>query len=174
MKPGIYLFTLLFIGTIFTSCKKSDISYESDFQKSYKAWLSFKESSGNSYSYKVPGGSILSTSSWPTIITVSDGKVTKRHYKFTPGEGLATNIPEDELEWTENENEINSHVNGAPALTLDEIYEKARNNWLKKRSNAKSYFEAKNNGLISSCGYIEDGCQDDCFIGITITFIKAL
>jgi hypothetical protein len=55
---------------------------------------------------------------------------------------------------------------------LDEIYEKARSNWLKKRGNAKTYFEAKNDGLISSCGYAEDGCQDDCFNGINITSIE--
>jgi len=54
------------------------------------------------------------------------------------------------------------------------VYEKARNNWLIKRSNTETYFEAKNNGIISSCGYVKDGCQDDCFNGITITLVEAL
>ena len=59
-------------------------------------------------------------------------------------------------------------------LTFDHIYEKARSEWLIKRENAKTYFEANNNGLISSGGYVEEGCQDDCFIGINIAFVEEL
>ncbi len=175
MKAKLCFFTLLFIGAIFTSCKKSDINYEINFEKSYKEWLTFKETSGNSYRYVVSGGSWTDVG-WQTIITVSDGKIIQRDFKLTLPVGWAGNIPADEMEWTENENEINSHehTSAAGAVTLDEFYDKARNNWLKKRSNAKTYFEAKNNGLISSCGYVEDGCLDDCFNGITITSIELL
>ena len=61
---------------------------------------------------------------------------------------------------------------GEAPLTFDQIYEKARTEWLVKRENATTYFEAENNGLISKCGYVDDGCQDDCFIGIQISSIK--
>lgn len=37
-----------------------------------------------------------------------------------------------------------------------------------------TYFETKNNGLISTCGYVENTCADDCFIDITITRIAKL
>lgn len=173
MKPNLYLFVLLFTGIIFTSCKKSNISHETSFEKSYKEWLSFKETSGNSYRYMVGGGSWTGLG-WQTLITVNNGKIIKREFKYNLPVGWQGNIPSDEMEWVENENEINSHTSAAGAITLDEIYEKARNNWLKKRGNAKTYFEAKNHGLISSCGYIEDGCQDDCFVGITINYIELL
>jgi hypothetical protein len=59
-------------------------------------------------------------------------------------------------------------------MTLDEIYDRAKSDWLRKRSNAQTYFEANNNGLISSCGYVEEGCQDDCFRGITIASVERL
>ena len=80
------------------------------------------------------------------------------------------------MEWTENENEINSHTNSGAsyALTLDQVYEKARTEWLIKRKDATVYFEANNNGLISSCGYVPDGCMDDCFRGITISSVGLL
>ena len=64
--------------------------------------------------------------------------------------------------------------NAADALTLDEIYSKAKNEWLVKRKNVTNYFEAKNDGLISTCGYVEKGCVDDCFAGITIKSIQSL
>jgi hypothetical protein len=105
-----------------------------------------------------------------TTITVEKGKIVERHFKYTTVP-TSTTIPPTALEWTENENEINNHPE-SPALTLDEVYDKARNEWLLKRKSAKTYFEAKNNGLISSCGYVEDGCQDDCFIGIYIDSIE--
>jgi len=45
---------------------------------------------------------------------------------------------------------------------------------LLKRDNVTTYFEAKNNGMISSCGYWPNNCADDCFTGVSITLIEAL
>ena len=169
-KPALFL---IFLFLAISSCKKSDLQYENEYDKSYKAWLSFKESSGNSYRYTVTGYSWTGIS-WQTTISVTNGKITRRAFKYTLPVGSSVNIPPDALEWTEDENEINLHPNGAPAITLDEVYEKARSEWLTKRKNAKTYFEAKNNDLISSCGYVEDGCADDCFTGIRIGTIERL
>jgi hypothetical protein len=103
-----------------------------------------------------------------------NGRVIQRQYKFTPAPGNPTAIPPGNLEWTEDETQINTHPESgaADAFTLDQVYEKAKTEWLLKRKGATTYFEAKNNGLISSCGYVPDGCQDDCFIGITIASIS--
>jgi len=78
------------------------------------------------------------------------------------------------LIWNENKSNLNDpvHGGGAPTWTLDQVYEQAKNDWLRKRDNAHTSFEAKNNGLISSCGYWEDGCMDDCFRGIRISGIE--
>jgi hypothetical protein len=175
-KSKLLLFATLFIGFLFASCKKSDFNYQSDFEKSYKEWIKFKGSSDNSYRYTVGGGSWVGLG-WQTVITVNEGRVVQRYFKLSFPVGWTGTVPNaNEIEWTENENEINSHehTSATAAATLDEIYEKARSTWLKKRGNAKTYFEAKNNGLISSCGYVEDGCQDDCFNGISITSIELL
>lgn len=167
-KPSLFfLFSLLFMGTLFTSCKKSEISHEASFEKSYKEWLSFKKGSGNSYQYTVAWSSWTGMS-WQTVITVRHGKVVKRNFQYFLPADWPVEIPADKKAWTENEGGINSHQDGAEAVTLDEIYAKTRNYWLKKRDNVKTYFEAKNNGLISSCGYVENGCADDCFNGIDI------
>lgn len=176
MKQSVILTCLLFLaGTLLTSCHKSDIRYENDFDKSYHQWLRFKDATGNSYRYKVVDGSWTGFG-WQTVITVTKGKVTQRYFKLTPPRDNTTVIPADKLEWTENENEINTHTQSgaAEAITLDQVYEKARTEWLIKRSNAQTYFETKNNGLISNCGYIKNGCTDDCFIGITIEYIQSL
>lgn len=168
MKKKIHIFTVLFITSFIFSCSSdNDLNYQSDFEASQNAWLNFKESSNNSYKYVVSGGSVFTTYGWETTITVSNGIIIQRYFTFT---GNPEDISENQLEWTENENEINSHESSsaAEALTLDQIYSRAETDWLIKRKNATTYFEFKNNGLISNCGYAEKYCMDDCFVGITI------
>jgi len=175
MKHSGTLTRLLLICTLLAACKKSNLNFQDDFEKSYHTWLDFKQKYANWYDYEVVTSSWTGVSS-QTIITVKDGKVVQRYFKLFVPTGYQVTIPPDKMEWTETESQIDTHPNGGAAapLTLDQVYEKARTEWLPKRANAKTYFEAKNDGMISSCGYVEDGCQDDCFIGITIAFIHTL
>lgn len=174
MKGKFYFIVVLLMVGVSSSCEKDDLEHQNNFEESRKAWSDFKEFTNNSYKYKIVGGSWAGFS-WETTLTVSNGKLIERHFKYTVTEGLAENVQEEEQEWIENEGEIGSHeFVGAEALTLEEIYEKAQTEWLKKRENTVTYFETKNNGLISTCGYVENGCMDDCFIGVTIKSIEKL
>lgn len=172
MKTKIYLFSLLLTGLLMASCKKSDIAYDSDFSKSSRTWANFKASSNNSYRYMV------GTSSWTgysaeTIITIKNGKAAGRSFVAKAIISPATTVTILE-EWVEDESNLNTHANAADPVTLDVIYQKAKTDWLLKRKDATTYFEAKNNGLISSAGYVENGCADDCFRGISIAFVEKL
>lgn len=158
----------LFIVMVFSSCSKNKIEYESAFQKSYKEWLNFKNTSKNSYEYTVVWSSWTGVS-WQTIISVKDGSVIRRSYKMSVPDDW---IPRPELEWTEEGNEVGLHDSGAEPITLDEVYYKAEHEWLIKRENTTTYFETKNNGMISTCGFRDNNCADDCFVGITILSIK--
>ncbi len=176
MKHSIIILTgLLLAAILWVSCHKSDIKYESSFDKSYKEWLLFKQRTGNNYKYKVAAGTWVGFG-WETMITVTNGKITRRAFKLTPPRDRPSNVPVNELEWTEEEGSINSHTASPAAapITLDQVYEKARTDWLLKRKDVTTYFETNNNGMISSCGYVENNCADDCFIGITITLIETL
>lgn len=163
---------LLLILTSFTSCEKDDFTYSNDFEKSYKAWTDFKQVSNDSYSYTVTTSSWTGTST-ATIITVDDGQVVKRSYVAKSIISSSNEVIIHE-QWEEQGATLNTHPNGSPLITLDNVYQKAKTEWLPKRANAKSYFETKNDGMISSCGYVENNCADDCFVGITITNIEKL
>lgn len=172
MKTIYPLLSLLLLLTV-TSCKKDSIAYSSDYNQSYLAWLDFKTTSNNSYRYVVSFGSWTGYGT-ETTITVREGKVVGRSYvaKQHPNQ---PNTPMTILgQWEEDENSLNTHEAGFSTWTLDEIYRKAKEEWLQKRSDADTYFEARNNGLISSAGYVPKGCQDDCFAGVSITKIEAL
>lgn len=179
------------------------MEYENDYERSYKAWRSFKKSSNDSYRYVV-SGSTWTGSAWETTITISSGKVTGRDFCYTVFDGVqmpttgwsletaqqiidtliahgiysiqAVTAEEflKKLSWVEDKQELNN-ITDSPAAstsTLDQVYEQAKNDWLLKRDNAQTFFEAKNSGIISSCGYWEDGCMDDCFRGIRITLVE--
>ncbi|MFO7824307.1 MAG: hypothetical protein R6V72_10240 [Cyclobacterium sp.] len=174
MKNTFYFIALLLIGNLLSSCISDDLEHQNEFEASQTAWLDFKESSGNSYTYTVVFGSWVGFS-WETTLTVIDGSITKRHFKYTTlPEDLSEEIPAEELEWTENESELGSHQKGAEPMTLDEVYTKAQQEWVVARENAETYFERENNGMISTCGYVENNCVDDCFRGIKIDRIEAL
>lgn len=174
MKRSRIALVILLVCLVITSCSKNEIDNNNSYERSLKSWLSFKEKSNNSYQYTV------SKYSWPdhrstTVIRIANGKVTQRHYKNISTKGLE-NIPKEALEWVENENELNTHqlAYAAQPVTLDKIYDTARTVWLLKRKGSTASFEAKNNGMISTCGYAAEGCVDDCFVGINIISIEAL
>ncbi|ACU58883.1 hypothetical protein [Chitinophaga pinensis] len=171
MKLNVYPVILVLIASLLISCKK-DMEFGDDYSKSEKAWNGFKAYSGNSYRYMVATASWAGTAS-ETIMTVKDGHVIARSYvqkERIPGSpDFVTRT-----QWEEDAASLGSHTAGAGLFTLDDIYSSAKNDWLKKRDNAKTYFEANNHGMISSCGYVEDGCADDCFRGISIGFIETL
>ncbi|HMF72700.1 MAG TPA: hypothetical protein VK616_14575 [Flavitalea sp.] len=172
MKISHSIIILLLAGGLFAACNKSDIVHEDDFHKSYQTWLNFKTTSGNSYRYTVNTGS-WTGSTTQMIVTVQTGKIVHRSYVIkTPQQN--SNVLVIREQWEEDESTLNTHVNGGTSLTLDEIYEKARTEWVLKRKDATSYFEAKNDGMISSCGYVNNNCADDCFVGITINLIERL
>lgn len=176
MKSKIYFFLLIHSAIITFSCSSdNEINYKSDFEISKTVWKSFKKSSDNSYQYTVVGQSWTGTA-WITTIKVKDGIISNRHFKYTSPESTIDYVPQEEREWAENYNEINSHSlsPAAEAITLDEVYLKAETEWLINRKNTTTYFKAENNGLISYCGYVEDNCEDDCFIGIKIENISPL
>ncbi|MFA9189727.1 hypothetical protein AAGV33_16325, partial [Flavobacterium sp. FBOR7N2.3] len=174
MKKTFYFITLLLISISFFSCSSDDdLNYQNDFEKSKNAWLDFKVSSNNSYQYVATGSSFFIHHRWETTITVSNGIVIQRDFEYIDKPEY---MPEEDWQWTENANEINTHGSfiAAAPLTLDEIYTKAENEWLIKIKNTNTYFETENNGLISTCGYSEKGCMDDCFTGIRIKSITIL
>ena len=161
---------VLFLS-IFSSCKKDVLN--SDFEHSRKVWLAFKKSANNNYSYTVK------TASWAgfgdsTIISVNNGIVSGRMYTSYTIDG-ATGQTSTRETWTETSTNLNTHQSGASTINLDAVYEKAINDWLKadKKQNT-IYFEAKNQGMISTCGYVPNGCQDDCLTGIRISNIIGL
>jgi len=159
---------------LLASCSKNIVSPSGvSYQQSLNNWLAYKASINNNYTYTVVSGSVFGFGS-ETKITVQNGVVTARDYKATRKAG---NPPVDSIynTWTETAANLNTHSGGAETLNLDDIYAKAKSEWLTADKDKNTiYFETDDKGLISSCGYVPKNCADDCFRGITIKSIVKL
>ncbi|WP_147320097.1 hypothetical protein [Chitinophaga silvisoli] len=163
-------FVVLLIVSLFGACKK--VEYQDDLSRSKEFYIAFKAASDNSYKY------VVTTNSWTryrteTTLTIQKGKVVARSFVAVQSADTGYAIVFMK-EWAEDAGSLGSHTEGAALQTLDEVYELAAKEWLKKRDNAYVYFEAKNDGMISTAGYAEKNCADDCFNGIEISSIKKL
>jgi hypothetical protein len=168
-KP--YLLLIVICICLF-ACKKDEFGNKVD--ASYQKWTAFKKSNNNSYTYTAYSSSIFGGYA-ETKFTVKNGKIITREYFSgyykTPSDSLTVRAS-----WTENESTLNTHgTAGHELLMIDEIYNKAKTVWLKVDPKKNDiYFEANNDGLISTAGYVPNGCQDDCFNGVDIKDIKPL
>jgi hypothetical protein len=172
LKISVVLISILFSVGGFSSCDNVKIDFKNDFQKSEKAWMNFKNASINSYQYTVVGGSWVGFG-WETKLTVKNGVITERYYKLTPPLDSENQVV---IEWNEESQNLNTHETSAAASTIniDEIYLKAKQEWLIKRDDSKTYFEVNTDGILIMAGYVPNGCQDDCFVGINIRSIEML
>ncbi len=164
--------------TLFSACRKDkdDFAYEDEYNKSYKAWLAFKASAGDSYSYVLSRErSNVSKEELRLTTTVVNGKVTKRAFARIK---IAQSGNEVLEEWTEEGATLGSHE--APflfgLLTMDQFYGHVRMEILKLNSDFEYDFKAENNGMISYVSVKSKTliCIDDCYSGYYVKDIQKL
>lgn len=139
---------------------------------SQQHWEAEKTRHENSYRYTVRFISAFGFGS-TTVVTVMDGTVTGRNFEAFTTSGTGTRTVTQS--WSETAGDLMSHPEGAEAATLDVIYGRCQEKWLKVDTKTnKTYFENKHNGIISLCGYVPNGCQDDCFEGVRLSAFEWL
>ncbi len=176
-----YLKFFLGLTLIFTSCEKNDDSDKNEatipsslkgenrlsYNESLNKWNELKKVNGNSYVYQTTFLSWTGFGS-TTELKVVEGKVTTRNYReFNTDEQTGERVTTGS--YTENENELGSHEKGAAPFTIDELYNScARDYFVVDEENNTLHFETDVNGLMTLCGFVPNGCLDDCYQGISI------
>lgn len=177
MKNQKFLVVIAILSALaLFACKKSGVS--SSFDKSYKAWLAYKQKVNNTYAYVALHDDKVSVYE-QTKITVTNGEVSARdffsyQYVYKPDSNVTRKVLAQEWHESAADNTLSTHGStGAQLYTLDDIYYRAQNIWLKANTSTNVItFETNNNGLISAAGYTPNTCQGgDCFIGVTIQSI---
>ena len=143
------------------------------YSESRSLWLQMKEDNGDSYEYTV---GVLS---WTgdgnnTIITIDEGKAVARKYQeffMDPDTGVKT----DGFGYSETGADVGINEAGAKAMTMDELYGICLADYLVvDPENNTVRFETDGVGILTLCGFIPNGCADDCFVGINLSDFKWL
>lgn len=168
---------LVIIFLIIQSCSDDDQPFDQiitkngvDYFQSYENWLQFKEERGNSYYYHITFQSWTGNGNI-TEVRVKDDQVISRWYRevfvhASTGDRDTTDI------YFEDSSRLNSNPEGAPPLTIDELYTECVEQYLEvDPKHNEIYFDTNQQGLMASCGFVPKACVDDCFQGIRLTAI---
>ncbi|WMI64572.1 hypothetical protein RBH94_10920 [Aestuariibaculum sp. YM273] len=177
-KKFVALALILLTCTINFSCDGNRASQAKslyNFKISLDSWNNLKHSNENSYSYTVSSRSVFGSGT-NTSITVLDGKVTSRVYEaYTLYNEVSGNYLGFEnrivLEaYTESYETLGTHTSGAPALTIDELYNTCLSEYLSVDPDDNHVtFNYDSNNIIENCYYVPDGCMDDCAVGVSLS-----
>ncbi|MEZ6055739.1 MAG: hypothetical protein R3C01_03450 [Planctomycetaceae bacterium] len=144
----------------------SDAAVSKEVQQVREAlatWKTLKEKHSGNYSYKVRFASAFGFGSVTTIV-VRDNQVTERRFvefsanprPLPPGEAPADNG------WIELGKEIGTHKQGAPGVTLDDLYadaEKIASADLPEHE--RRYIRTDKQGLLTTCLTVDTRIADD-------------
>lgn len=167
---GVYILLICTMISIGACAQKS--KNETAYNKSLETWKKLKKEKGNSYTYEVHFQSWVGFGS-TTTITVKEGKVVERKYESFENNDEKKSSNE---RFVEKNSQIGSHKTGAAALTMDDIYIKAKKDYLHIDTTQNYvFFSLDEQGILKMCGYVDKNCADDCYNGIRIqkfTWIK--
>lgn len=146
-----------------------ETAYSAAFENSQKAWLKAKADHRGTYVYETQFES-FSDYGEITTLTVEDEVVTRR--AFASYQEFA--FRQGRLEaWTESGDEVGTHLTGAPAVSIDTLYERCQREVLTvDPTENEIIFSVDEQGLLRTCVYVPRGCIDDCDHGVSITAIE--
>lgn len=203
MKSLLTLISMMFLLFSCSKDESLNIEHESAYKKSLKKWEAFKSENNNSYTYVIETDRLFSTLPSRITLTVENGVLTKRSgYKKDlqlvqrPVTGwTAENIREAlisanmdnaqieemltadfiaNMEWEEDQNNLGKYDPKGLTMTIDQIYQKAKDTWLVPSKDDEAIFETNNNGIISMVGIRLKPYEDIPFNGVRIVSITAL
>lgn len=106
-----------------------------------------------------------------TTVTVENGAVVKRAYRAWENNN-ETGIPTTTTEWTEEGATLGSHTEVGPLQTLDDLYDVCENDILTvDESDNTITLTFDDSGILATCVYVPNGCQDDCSVGINLSSV---
>jgi len=203
MKNLLTLISMMLLFFSCSKDNSLSIDHESAYKKSLKKWENFKSESNNSYTYVIETYRFFSSPPSRITLSVENGILTKRSgYKMDlfavqrPESGwtkenirealISTNMDNARIEemltadfianmeWEEDQNNLGKYDPKDLAMTIDQIYQKAKDTWLVPTKDSEAIFETDNKGIISLVGIKLKPYEDVPFNGVRIVSVTAL
>lgn len=203
MKNLLTLISMMLLLFSCSKDDSLSIDHESAYKKSLKKWENFKSESNNSYTYVIETYRFFSSPPSRITLTVENGILTKRSgYKMDlfsvkrPESGwtkenmrealVSMNMDNSRIEemltaefianmdWEEDQNNLGKYDPKDLVMTIDQIYQKAKDTWLVPTKDSEAIFETDNKGIISLVGITLKPFVDVPFNGVRIVSVTAL
>lgn len=127
--------------------------------KSLETWQQLKAENGDHYRYEVSAGSVFGPS-YDTTLTVQADKIVQRDLAVTQIDDEGNTIIVES--WSETGDALGTHDNGAELVTVDERYNRCRDDVLSQNPVTNDiYLEFQDNGVLRDCSYIPKGAAYD-------------
>lgn len=108
-----------------------------------------------------------------TVISVKNGKVVQRSLATTrpDAEGLGDHLSHQdgaalELVWREWGEQVGQHRNGAPAATIDALYDLCERDVLSQHPELEVRMFFHRSGVLQHCGFLVDDCPECASVSI--------
>ena len=172
---------IFYICAVFllVSCQKSNkdvlstLSGESGFtyNQSYDRWKELKNVKGNSYTYVITFMSSTGYGNSTELKVLCDTVVERNFEAFHIND--TSGVKEVYESFHEGVENIGIHDLGADPFTVDELYNTCANRYLDvDKEKYTLYFNTGCDGIINECGFVANGCEDDCFRGFQLSFFE--
>jgi hypothetical protein len=172
--PAAGLLSLALAGLVtLGACGDSDDGRDqAALIKSRAAWTAARDAAQGDYIYEVLRTTFIG-GVYTTRISIAHNLVTKRAYQAAlGGAGMENPVATD---WVETGVEVGTHLEGAPALTIDQLYNRCRDDVLAvNRSSNDITLLFRADGILDTCVYTPRGCQDDCATGVWVNTLEFL
>lgn len=147
-------------------CDAGNTIEREQLARSRTSWNAVKGGPQHHYRYSNADGS-FSGARWETRIEVIDDRVTARAFMSTDPSGTVAQA------WTEEGAAIGSHTGAAPALTIDQVYDRCAAEVLTKDpATNRIVLEFRDDGVLGVCLYVPKNCADDCAVGYRISTLE--
>jgi hypothetical protein len=158
---------LFIVGLVLsTAACEGQSPEQAKLSESRESWAALKAENGSSYRYTVKDSSWTGYT-WQTSVEVLQDHVSRRSFTGAPVVGGAG------TSWLEEQGALGSHPEGAPPLTIEEIYDRCASEVLTQDPGENSItLTLRSDGLLQGCSYFPKNCQDDCAVGVGLTTLE--
>lgn len=120
--------------------------------QSLETWQQLKAQNGDHYRYEVNAASVFGPS-YDTKVTVRADKVVQRDLTITDIDDEGNTAVTES--WSETGDALGTHDDGAELLTIDEHYERCKDDVLSQNPVTNDiYLGFQDNGVLGDCSYI--------------------
>lgn len=154
------------VAAVYAQGRQDVEGFREALARSERRWERLKATHGETYTYVASTLRDDGEGHEDTQVSVADGIVVERSYAYYDPNGLVT-------KWRESSDQVGAHAEGAPPLTVDDLYMECRESTLSlDPATHWLVLDFDQQGLLQRCGTLDPSAGQQSPIGINLDWIR--